>query len=79
MERGLPIVDAQETGDKIGRHAHLAPLAVYCLWKKCRGRSVLDTENKPDKATHQTMYQALDKHLAMVVEPEHDTRKADQI
>ena len=27
----------------------LAPLALHCLWKKCRGRSVLDIENEPDK------------------------------
>ena len=52
----------------------LAPWTVYCLWKKCRGGSVLDTENELDRTM---IDQALDRHL--VVEPEQDTRKADEI
>merc|ERR1711865_1090245 len=63
----------------------LAPLALHCLWKKWRGRSVLDIENEPDKpvideAMNPMIDQALDslpRHL--MIEPEQGTRKTDQI
>ena len=63
----------------------LAPLAVYCLWKKCRGGSVLDIENEPDEpvmdeAMNPMTDQALDsKPRHSGFEPEQGTRKADQI